>query len=274
MPTRKHYPAKPSPNTNYLGTMDAFLGTASGSAAQKTPEKRERIAPRSEKNVGRGSVSQKGKKSKAPLDAEKMTPAEVLAEIQNLTPVKKEKGGPPNVTLNPEKHFEIFTFHYGDLVIQSEKPIVIQFLQRARDQLVEMADDSENLGPTLADLEAQAKKLHNQSQFSKAEVEQVDKGLEYLVKRLSEISGVPSKSEEVMSLEQQITTLEKRGEVDPYAISAERLAKDHPLTKAAIEVKKVELKNLQEGYRSKKEYEAALDSATKKYAEERANLRR
>ena len=245
--------------------MDAFLGTASGSAAQKTPEKRERIAPRSKKNVGRGSVSQK-----ATLNAEKMRPAEVLAEIQKLTPAKKEKGGPPNVTLNPEKHFEIFTFRYGDLVIQSEKPNVIQFLQEARDKLVE----SKNLGPTVAELETQAKKLHNQAALSKADVENIDKGLEYLAKRLSEISGVPNKTEEVMGLEQQITTLEKRGEVDPYAISAERLAKNHPLTIAAIEVKKVELKNLQDGYRSKKEYEAALESATREYAEERANLRR
>ena len=199
-----------------------------------------------------------------------MTPAEVLAEIQKLTPAKKEKGGPPNVTLNPEKHFQIFTFRYGDLVIESEKPNVIQFLQQARDQLVE----SKNLGPTVAELETQAKTIAQSGALSKADVENIDKGLEYLAKRLSEISGVPNKTEEVMSLEQQIVTLEKRGEVDPYAISAERLAKDHPLTKAAIEVKKVELKNLQDGYKSKKEYEAALDSATKKYAEERANLRR
>ena len=189
-----------------------------------------------------------------------MTPAEVLAEIQKLTPAKKEKGGPPNVTLNPEKHFQIFTFRYGDLVIESEKPNVIQFLQQA----ARSAGRVQESGPTVAELETQAKKLHNQAALSKADVENIDKGLEYLAKRLSEISGVPNKTEEVMGLEQQIATLEKRGEVDPYAISAERLAKNHPLTIAAIEVKKVELKNLQDGYKSKKEYEAALDSATKK----------
>lgn len=209
--------------------MDAFLGIQSGSAT----EEREKIAPlRVRQRLE--TPSRKGKRSKAPLNGEKMTPAEVLAEVQKLAPAKKEKGGPPNVTLNREKHFQIFTFRYGDLVIESEKPNVIQFLQQARDQLVE----SNNLGRTVAELETQAKRLHNQAQLSKADVENIDKGLEYLAKRLSEISGVPNKTEEVMALEQQIATLERRGEVDPYAISAERVAKDHPLTIAAIEVKK------------------------------------
>ena len=128
MLTRKHYPEKPSPNSKNVGTMDAFLGNQTGSAA----EEREKIAPLRVKQRRDPSAHKEKKKSKAPPNAEKMTPAEVLAEIQNLTPTKKEKGGPPNVTLNPEKHFQIFTFRYGNLVIESEKPNVIQFLQQAR----------------------------------------------------------------------------------------------------------------------------------------------
>ncbi|MFI5450425.1 MAG: hypothetical protein ACHQ03_11750 [Candidatus Bathyarchaeia archaeon] len=250
MPTRKHYPDRTSSNDNFVGTLDSFIGSSSPSTAAE----RERIAPRSERHE--------------PFSAEKI-PKEAIQVVKSAS--KEET--PSSVIANPEKKRDVFRFTYGDLIVDSEKPTVTIFLGKERDRLIESGS---NNSEALKASQSEAKKLHNQAQLSKAELDIISKALDYIAKRLSEISVGSSKNstkEEIELVQHEIDHLKKYGEVNPYAIESSRLTTDHPITMAAIEIKQVEMKNVKGEYKSQKEFEKALASAERKYEDEKMKLR-